>query len=156
VEKFAVRFTSPTGRIRNINGFWDGGTGWKVRFCPDEQGDWSFATTCSDSANAGLHRQQGRFSVTAPAGKLPIYTKGAITHPKGTYYLAHADGTPFFWTACTAWNGALRSTDDERNSYLANRAKLGYNVIHVVTTQWRGADKDSTAKSLLKAAAGSA
>lgn len=38
VEKFVVHFTSPTGRVKKINGFWDGGNNWKVRFAPDEQG----------------------------------------------------------------------------------------------------------------------
>ncbi len=142
VERFAVRFTSPTGRIKNINGFWDGGTGWKVRFMPDEQGEWSFLTSCSDTANTGLHGQSGSFTCTAPEGKLPVYTRGSITHPKGSYHLSHADGTPFFWTACTAWNGALLAAEEEWKTYLEDRARTGYSVIHFITTQWRGADKD--------------
>ncbi len=139
LEKFAVRFTSPSGRTRTINGFWDGGDTWKVRFCPDEQGDWTYVTMCSDTTNAGLHRQKGGFTCTAPVSKLPLYTRGTLVHPKGTYYLAYADGTPFFWTACTAWNGALKSTDDEWKTYLQDRAAKGFNVIHLITTQWRGA-----------------
>jgi hypothetical protein len=62
VKKFVVQFISPTGRIKNINGFWDGGKSWKVRFCPDEMGKWNYMTNCSDEKNAGLHVQKGAFN----------------------------------------------------------------------------------------------
>jgi len=142
VGKFYVSFTSPTGRVKNINGFWDGGRTWRVRFCPDEKGAWSYTSECSDSANSGLHRISGSFECVLHEDTLAIYARGAITRPKGTYYLTHADGTPFFWTACTAWNGALRSTEEEWEHYLADRASNGYNVIQFVTTQWRGCEAD--------------
>jgi len=57
-----------------------------------------------------------------------------------TKVIYHADGTPFFWVACTAWNGALLSTNEEWEQYLNNRAQNGYNVIQFVTTQWRGCE----------------
>ena len=56
VQEFYAVFTSPTGRALRINGFWDGGTDWKVRFAPDELGDWTYTTYCSDSLNQGLHK----------------------------------------------------------------------------------------------------
>jgi len=142
LKNFVVRFTSPTGRVKNIHGFWDGERNWKVRFCPDEKGTWAFTTECSDKENSGLHDIKGSFECMAHDNQLDIYTKGCITRPKGAYYLTHADGTPFFWTACTAWNGALRSTDEEWKIYLEDRVKNSYNVIQLVTTQWRGCEAD--------------
>jgi len=142
VQAFRVRFTSPTGRVRTISGFWDGGRDWKVRFCPDEKGTWTFRTTCSDENNKGLHGIRGSFECVANDSRLAIYTKGSIVRPKGSYHLTYADGTPFFFTACTAWNGALKSTDQEWPKYLNHRVEHGYNVIQFVTTQWRGCDKD--------------
>jgi hypothetical protein len=143
VKQFAAEFVSPTGRVKSINGFWDGGRAWKVRFCPDEKGLWTFETTCSDTQNAGLHGVKGSFECVANESRLDIYTKGGIIRPKGCYYLTHADGTPFFFAACTAWNGALKSTDEEWGHYLKHRVEHGYNVIQFVTTQWRGCDKDA-------------
>ncbi|MBN2090004.1 DUF4038 domain-containing protein [candidate division KSB1 bacterium] len=140
VKSFIIHFKSPAGRLKNINGFWDGETKWKVRFCPDELGTWTFTTDCSDEKNLGLHRQSGAFECIRHQNKLDIYTKGAIIRPKGAYHLTHADGTPFFYTACTAWNGALRSTDEEWPVYLKDRVENGYNVIQFVTTQWRGCE----------------
>jgi hypothetical protein len=143
VKEFVAQFTSPTGRVKKVSGFWDGSRDWKVRFCPDEKGTWTFRTTCSDEKNKGLHGIEGSFACVAHDNGLDIYTKGGIVRPKGCYHLAHADGTPFFWTACTAWNGALKSTENEWPDYLNQRVECGYNVIQFVTTQWRGCDKDA-------------
>jgi len=41
---------------------------------------------------------------------------------KGGRHLEHADGTPFFWLADTAWNGALLSTAGDWKRYLDDRA----------------------------------
>ncbi|GAB2796426.1 DUF4038 domain-containing protein [Rhabdobacter roseus] len=143
VNSFTVTFKSPTGREQAIHGFWDGGTTWKVRFAPDEVGTWSYTTRCSDSLNTGLHGQRGTFACTAPSSRHAIFTKGSIIRPKASYYLSHADGTPFFYAACTAWNGPLKSTDEEWSTYLKDRAANHYNVIQFAATQWRGCDKNS-------------
>lgn len=143
VQKFSVRFTAPSGKVQTIAGFWDGDKTWRVRFAPDEVGTWTYLTECSDKENKGLHEQKGTFPCVQRASPHAIYTKGSIAHPKGTYYLTHADGTPFFYTACTAWNGALKSTDAEWDTYLKDRVANHYNVIQFVTTQWRGGSKNS-------------
>ncbi len=143
VKNFTVKFTSPAGKVHNIAAFWDGGTTWRVRFAPDEVGSWNYVTECSDKQNSGLHEQKGTFQCVEKASPHDIYTKGGIVRPKGSYYLSHADGTPFFYAACTAWNGALKSTEDEWDAYLKDRVANHYNVIQLVTTQWRGASKNS-------------
>ena len=140
VGKFVVHFTSPTGKIKKIDGFWDGDRNWKVRFAPDELGEWNFVTECSDESNDGLHNIRGSFESVAHANEHPIYNKGSVTRPKGEYHLSYADGSPFFWTACTAWNGGLKSTEEEWDIYLQDRADNNYNVIQLVATQWRGGD----------------
>jgi len=143
VQNFDIVFTSPTGREKKVYGFWDGEKSWKVRFMPDELGKWTWASICSDKENSGLHDQSGSFECIASKSELDIYRHGAIIHPKGAYYLSHSDGTPFFWVACTAWNGALKSTKEEWAVYLAHRRNHHYNLIQLVTTQWRGCDKSA-------------
>lgn len=142
VNSFKIIFTSPSGRIKNLNGFWDGGDSWKVRFCPDEIGQWGFICECSDKNNSGLNGQKGSFMCVANTSAYEIYQRGVIVHPKGEYHMTYSDGTPFFWVACTAWNGALRSQKKEWDYYLNHRKTNGYSVIQFVTTQWRGCDKD--------------
>jgi hypothetical protein len=143
VKSFEVDFVSPTGIRKTITGFWDGGTSWKARFMPWETGTWTFETKCSDLKNPGLNGQKGSFLCKPNTDQKDIYKHGPIINPSGTFYLTHADGTPFFWLACTAWNGALKSTDAEWDQYLQQRISNNYSAIQFVTTQWRGCDKSS-------------
>ncbi len=133
-----VTFVAPSGKQYPSDGFWDGENRWRVRFMPNEKGKWSYRTVCSDAANSGLHDRSGTFVCTKNRSSLPIYRNGKIVHRKGDYYLSYADGTPFFYLGCTAWNGALRSTDEEWETYLQHRKQHAYTVIQFVTTQWRG------------------
>lgn len=146
LRTFEVSFLSPTGMTTVINGFWDGGRVWKARFMPCETGLWSFRTSCSDERNDGLNGKTGSFLCGKKDSVLDIYEHGPVSHPEGRFYLTHQDGKPFFWLACTAWNGALKSGDDEWDQYLYDRASKNYNVIQIVTTQWRGCDKSSEGK----------
>ena len=141
--RFYALFTTPSGRIFRLDGFWNGGLDWKVRLMPDEVGEWRYETVCSDIQNSGLHHQQGTFMVEESHQEAAIYRHGAILHRPGEYHLRHADGTPFFWVACTAWNGTLKSTEEEWDTYLQYRRDHHYSVIQFVTTQWRGGDQNS-------------
>jgi len=143
VRTMEVKFRSPTGLTKTINAFWDGGKTWKARFMPGETGTWTFVTNCSDQKNQGLNEQKGTFLCRANPGQKDIYRHGPIINPAGTFVLAHSDGTPFFYMACTAWNGALKSTDKEWDDYLQHRVTNHYSAIQLVTTQWRGCDKSS-------------
>jgi len=141
VKDFKVIFTAPSGRERIVRGFWDGGYDWKVRFMPDETGTWSYISDCSDKNNSGLNGQSGDFKCVANENDELIFSNGTIRHEPGKYYLSYNNGTPFFWLACTAWNGALKSTAEEWDYYLEHRKRNNYSVIQLVTTEWRGCDK---------------
>jgi hypothetical protein len=150
VNDFRITFTTPSGREKVVRGFWDGANIWKVRFMPDETGLWSWFSECSDEDNAGLHEQSGNFNCVPNSYDKAIFQKGAVGHQPGQYYLSHDDGTPFFWLACTAWNGALKSTREEWNYYLDHRVKNNYSVIQLVTTEWRGCDKNPEGLSAIE------
>ncbi len=141
-----VLFTAPSGRTLTRIAFWDGGRDWRVRFMPDETGTWQYISRCGDKKNTGLHGREGTFSCSEATGGHAIYTKGAIMRPKGSFHLAHADGEPFFWLGDTAWNGPLKSTDEEWDYYLEKRADQGYTVILCTATQWRGGGSDENGR----------
>jgi hypothetical protein len=132
-----VVFTSPSGRSRLIYGFWDGDRVWKVRFSPNEVGKWFYSTSCSDQKNSGLHNQSGTFICTAPTGKNRFDQHGPVRISADGRYLAHEDGTPFFWLADTAWNGALLSKSEEWDFYIGERKRQKFTAVQWVTTQWR-------------------
>lgn len=80
-----------------VDGFYDGGGQYRIRFMPDTQGDWSYATESSAPALAG---KGGRFSCVAPLAGV----HGPVRVRNGTHF-GYADGTPFypFGTTCYAW-----------------------------------------------------
>jgi hypothetical protein len=144
VQETALRivFSSPEGNVQSVQGFWDGGKTWRVRFMPDSPGLWTWRTECTDADNDGLHNQSGRFQCAASTDDRPIYQKGRLKLYDDGYRLAYDDGTPYFWLACTAWNGGLFSDDESWEYYLNNRVERGFTAIQFVTTQWRGAVGD--------------
>jgi hypothetical protein len=130
-----VTFTAPSGRARSIDGFWDGGDTWRVRFAPDEPGAWSFSTSCSDAGNSGLHGQSGTLEVGPPAGEGPFARHGPVGVAPSRRHLAHADGTPFLWLADTAWSGPMMATDEEWAHYLRERLRQGFTAV-----QWMASE----------------
>lgn len=138
-----VNLEAPSGASRTIEGFWDGDRRWKVRFMPDETGTWSYRTTSVPAAR-GLDGQEGSFVVVAATDPPTAFlAHGAVGISSNRRYLAHADSAPFLWLADTAWNGALMSTDDGWDTYLADRTAKGFTAIQFVTTQWRAADANA-------------
>ena len=136
-----VVFLSPLGETNRVSGFWDGGKTWRVRFAPNMPGKWGWAALCSDAANKGLHLQSGTFLCTAPTGKDRFNQHGPVRVSRDNYSLEHDDGTPFFWLADTAWNGALLSTPKDWDFYLQTRAAQKFSAVQWVATQWRAAPK---------------
>ncbi len=134
-----VEFTSPSGKKHSVQAFWDGGATWKVRFSPEETGKWSYRSSSSNPDDKGLDNQSGEFTCAPYAGDNPLYRHGAIWVSDNHRYLVHADGTPFFWLADTAWNGALKSDAESWERYLEDRAGKGFTAVQFVATQWLAA-----------------
>ncbi len=134
-------FTAPSKRTHIVRGFWDGGATWRVRFSPDEIGAWTFTTAATPAADTGLHAQSGGFRVTAPKGATRFDRHGPVRVASAGTFLEHADGTPFFWLADTAWNGALLATPDDWQHYIRERVRQRFSAVQWVTTQWRAAPR---------------
>jgi hypothetical protein len=143
----AARFISPNGFIHDVDGFWDGGDTWRLRFAVDEPGEWRYETICTDPMNQGLHGQQGTFLVELYNGDNPLYRHGQIKVSADHCYLVHADGTPFFWLADTAWNGVLKARLDDWKNYLSTRRQQGFTAVQAVLTQWRAFDADEAGET---------
>jgi hypothetical protein len=140
-----VTFTHESGTTRFIDAFWDGERRFVARFMPDLTGQWRFETTCSDPDNAGLTKQTGVFTCVPNTGSTAFNQHGPIRLSDNRRYLAHADGTPFFWMADTCWNGPLHATSEEWSHYLDVRVGQQFNTVQWVATQWLSApDGDIT------------
>jgi hypothetical protein len=129
--RLTVSFTSPLGTKHQVDGFWDGGMIWRVRFSPDQPGRWTYKTRCSDAPNSGLHNQAGEFICSAATGFTGFQRHGPVQVARDHRHFEHADGTPFFWLADTAWNGARVSTPQDWEVYALTREHQKFTV-----TQW--------------------
>jgi hypothetical protein len=137
-----VELLAPSGQERSIAGFWDGGSTWRVRAMPDEEGEWRYRTRSTPSV-AGLDGESGSFVCRRDAAPNRFLQHGAVQVAADGRYLEHADGTPFFWLGDTVWNGALRSAGEDWERFLRDRAAKQFTAIQFVTTPWRTAYADA-------------
>jgi len=84
-------------RVIEVEGFYDGAGIFRIRFMPDELGQWSYVT---QSNRAELDGKRGKFVCVQPSpdnhGPVRVYKR---------WHFRHADGTPYFevGTTCYAW-----------------------------------------------------
>jgi hypothetical protein len=87
-------FTGPGGVQIKVDGFWDGGSTWKLRIMPTVVGDWTYTTSSSD---AGLNAKSGSFTCVASSSKGYPKVDTARSH----HYM-WSDGSPFYFAGvCT-------------------------------------------------------
>lgn len=94
--EFDAVFSQNSREIR-VPGFYDGDGVYRVRFMPDNEGDWSFRTR---SKTSELDGKTGSFVATKPSEG----NHGPV-HVHNKFHFAYADGKPFlsFGTTCYAW-----------------------------------------------------
>jgi Ca-activated chloride channel family protein len=86
-------FSGPNGASAIVNGFWDGGQTFRIRFTPTVEGTWSYATVSDDP---GLDAQAGFINcVKADAGAHGFvrYASGASTTSGAPETWTYDDGT---------------------------------------------------------------
>lgn len=128
-----VEFTGPDGG-RKVPAFWAGGDTWRVRFASPEVGAYRFKTVCSDTSNAGLHGQEGTFTVEPYVGDNQLYRHGRIGIAPDKRHFQYADGTPFFWLGDTWWMGLTKRLrwPEDFQSLVWDRVRKGFTVIQIV------------------------
>jgi hypothetical protein len=115
---------SPSGKTNVVDGFYDGDDTWRLRFAPNEEGEWSYLLR-----GEGVEiLQRGKLRCTAPRGH------GTIgIHPENPYAFAHADGTPFFPMGDTCYGLFDDSpiTPELRAGYLKIRRAQRFNFVRM-------------------------
>ncbi len=124
-----VTFVSPSRQTNVIDGFWDGGKTWRVRFSPGQPGRWTYRTSCSDIANSGLNNQSGEFICTSPIGQSRFAQHGPIRVARDGHHFEHTDGSPFFWMADAAWNAPRLSTSRDWITYTQTRGGQNFSAV---------------------------
>lgn len=134
-----VAYTGPEGRVLRTFGFWDGGDTFRLRCSYPLAGTWHWETTCSDTANKGLHGQHGTVTVLPYSGSNKLYRHGFLRVSDDRRFLVHADGRPFLWIGDTVWGAPMRATDDEWETYLQDRVAKHFTLAQVApASRWVG------------------
>ena len=112
-------FLSPSGKILNILGFYDGKTAegkekWVVRFAPTEEGLWQYRIQSSD-LDPELSRA-GFIEGFRNSEDKDIFKKGFLKVSPDKRILTYADGDPFFWLADTHWTFVTEERFAESNA----------------------------------------
>ena len=118
---FSARFTQG-GVSKEVAGFYDGDGMYRVRFMPEQAGEWRYETK---SNRAELNGKTGEFSVTKPAPK----NHGPV-RVANTFHFAYADGTPFkqIGTTCYAW---IHQADALQEQTLKTLAAAPFNKLRM-------------------------
>jgi hypothetical protein len=130
-------FTGPTESY-TIQGFWDGGNDWKIRFMPTEAGFWSYVINSADSQlnNAS---NDGSFTAVAPTLaeiEANANLRGRIEIHSNNRKFQYADGTPFFWMGNTMWAAnSYKCGFTDFKSYIADNKDKGFNLLQVMVTR---------------------
>ena len=131
-----ARFTHPaTGTSMLLEGHWDGGREWMIRFAAPQPGIWAWQTFSDD---AGLDGHSGRFEVRPPTSdetaRNPNH-RGQLRISSNARHFEYADGTPVFLLADTLWSGNRsrcglgEQEDGPFFQYLADRRAKGFTTI---------------------------
>jgi hypothetical protein len=110
------------GRVVRVPGFYDGDGVYKLRFMPDNEGEWSFSTR---SNAPDLDGKSGAFAVT-PA-RSGVHGPVQVAN---RFHFAYADGKPYlsFGTTCYAWT---HQPPAEQQKTLETLKKTRFNKIRM-------------------------
>jgi hypothetical protein len=109
-----------------VEGFWDGGSTWVLRFAPTAAGEWSYTT---ESTDPGLDGQTGLLTAINPTpselAAFPLL--GGFLERDGQAWKL-SDGTPFLAVGDTLWSFAEETTLDEWERWMSARQAQGFNT----------------------------
>jgi hypothetical protein len=134
-------FTGPNGEKVVIDGFWDGGSTWKIRMAPTAVGTWTYSTSSSDT---GLNGKVGSFTAVSSN------SKGFIrVDPNRKHQFMWSDGTPFQMKPAAMSIHAGKSgggifnyggwmSDGSFQQYVDTRVSQGFNAMYwgMVISKW--------------------
>jgi hypothetical protein len=137
-----VSYSGPGNSHFQTYGFWDGGQTFRIRFAFPSPGVWQWKTQCSDSSNTGLHDQKGTVHVSKYNGTNWLYQHGFLKVSDNRRFLMLNDSTPFLWIGDTAWAAPMKASDEEWETYTADRATKHFTMIQIAPApEWAG-DRD--------------
>ncbi len=105
-----------------VEGFYDGHNTWKIRFMPDEEGEWSYRTKSNVK------------KIDAIAGKFQCVANSKNNHGpvkvRDTFHFGYADGTPFYPLGTTAY-AWVHQPDELKQQTINTLRQTAFNKIRM-------------------------
>ncbi len=113
MDNFLEAKFSNGSKSLTVPGFYDGNGTYKIRFSPDQPGEWTYLTK---SNQPDLNDQNGSFLCIGPTGN----NHGPLKIVN-TFYFEYADGSPFYIVGTTAyqWTSVKQSIQEHTIKTLA-------------------------------------
>ncbi len=129
-EPIFAHFISPGGQDYRIEGFWESGSIWGIRFCLTQLGEWNYTVFEKDSSVVA----QGTLECTP--SDLHGFLKVDPQHPHKWIY---SDGTPFYLMGDTNWDGMTSGVDFETRfkPYIDQRSSQGFTNLNLIVADDR-------------------
>jgi len=108
-------FSQPGGRRITVDGFYDGGSTWRVRFMPLELGSWDYVTESNDAALSGTRGSLECVSPTKPYLHGPLSAEGLhFRHAEGTRRFLISTRLSCQFAGPSAWPAVIRFLKESR------------------------------------------
>ncbi len=131
--EFEATFSDARGQSLTVPGYWNGGDKWQIRFAACESGQFTYETSCSDVADAGLHAQKGELRVEGQASANALFREGPIRIAEDQRHFVHASGKPFAWLGDTWWMGLTKRLPVAGlQDLVADRIRKGFTVVQII------------------------
>jgi len=152
-NEFPLQVTFRNGDTELVlDGYWDGGNTWRVRFAPTLPGRWDWQASEGDPGNGRSGHLASETPSAPQIASNPNYRGHIRVNRNGNRpnrHYEYADGTPFFWIGDTNWPintvrcglNPMRAdqTQGPFYEYVAKRKAQGFTVIQV--SFWRSYKK---------------
>lgn len=139
----SVTYSGPNGEIFNSLAFWDGDNTFKIRCAFPNPGIWSWQTSCSDTADKGLHDKHGKINVRPYRGTNPLYKHGFLRVSANRRYLTYADGTPFLWVGDTYWAATTLLSELNFQRWIDDRATKHFTLLQTNIARFKKSKVDA-------------
>jgi len=121
--------TAPDRSRRKLPLFWDGAQTWKLRFSPDQVGEWQWTVASPD---AGLNDRRGDFTCRTSTRRGSLAAR-----PDAPHHFRYQNGEPVWFMGDTAWSFVTDVPKEKHDDaavarYLERRATQGFNVVHTM------------------------
>ncbi|MEM9142710.1 MAG: DUF4038 domain-containing protein [Bacteroidota bacterium] len=129
-------FSSEGNEVIKRPAFWDGGSSWKVRFCPpDSSSTWKWETFATNPLDKGLHGRKGSLRSIPRSKTGHLLDHGLLKMSPGYRNAMHHSGQSFLVVGDTPWAMPFRATREQVKRYAKDRQKKGFNTALMMTIQ---------------------